>query len=105
MIAFPRLRAFVVPAEEGHITGGAERLGMQQPPLSRLLRGLEAELGSLLLHRLPRGVRPTAAGLALLGEARAVLARAEAVEDTVRRAARGEQGQLAVGFTSSAALH
>jgi DNA-binding transcriptional LysR family regulator len=105
MIELRRLRAFVVTAEEGHVTRAAERLGMRQPPLTRLLRGLEAELGGPLLHRLPRGVRPTAAGLALLEEARAVLARADGVAEVVHRAARGEAGRLAVGFTSSAALH
>lgn len=78
---------------------------MQQPPLTRLLRGLEEELGTLLLRRLPRGVEPTEAGLVLLEEARAVLARAAMLEENVRRAARGEAGRLAVGFTSSAALH
>ncbi|MGT2508299.1 LysR substrate-binding domain-containing protein [Cupriavidus basilensis] len=105
MIELRRLRAFVVLAEEGHVTRAAERLGMQQPPLTRLLRGLEDELGVLLMRRLPRGVRPTEAGLALLEEARAVLARAEGVAEVVRRAAAGEQGRLAVGFTSSAASH
>jgi DNA-binding transcriptional LysR family regulator len=105
LIELRRLRAFVAVVEEGHVTRAAERLGMQQPPLTRLLHGLEKELGVLLLHRLPRGVRPTEGGKALLAEARAVLARAEGVNDAVRRAARGEQGRLAIGFTSSAALH
>ena len=105
MIELRRLHAFVATAEEGHVTRAAERLGMRQPPLSRLLQGLEARLGCRLLRRLPRGVVPTEAGLALLEEARGVLARAGQVEDAVRRAARGEAGRLAVGFTSSAALH
>jgi DNA-binding transcriptional LysR family regulator len=105
MIELRRLAAFVAVAEEGHITRAAERLGMAQPPLSRLVRGLETELGTLLLRRLPRGVEPTEAGLALLEEARAVLTRSEQISDTVRRTARGEQGRLAIGFTSSAALH
>lgn len=105
MLTLRQLEAFVTVAEEGHITRAAERLGMQQPPLSRMLRAMEARLGVVLLHRLPRGVRPTEAGLALLEEARAVLGSAERVEESVRRAARGEQGRLAVGFTSSAALH
>lgn len=105
MIDLRRLQAFATVAEEGHITRAAERLGMAQPPLSRLVRGLETELGTVLLRRLPRGVAPTEAGLALLAEARAVLARAADIADTVRRTARGEQGRLAVGFTSSAALH
>jgi DNA-binding transcriptional LysR family regulator len=105
LIELRRLQAFVAVAEEGHITRAAERLGMAQPPLTRLIRGLETELGTLLLRRLPRGVRPTEAGLALLDEARIVLARAASVNETVRRTARGEQGRLAIGFTSSAALH
>jgi DNA-binding transcriptional LysR family regulator len=105
LIELRRLRAFVTVVEEGHVTRAAERLGMQQPPLTRLLRGLEQDLGVLLLHRLPRGVRPTEAGKALMTEANAVLARAEGVAQAVQRAARGEQGRLAIGFTSSAALH
>ena len=86
------------------MTRAAERLGMAQPPLTRLIRSLETELGTLLLRRLPPGVKPTEAGLALLEEARIVLGRAAEIGDTVRRTARGEQGRLAVGFTSSAAL-
>lgn len=105
MIELRRLRAFVAVAEERHVTRAARRLGMQQPPLTRLLQRLEAELGVLLLHRTARGVHPTEAGQVLLTEARAVLARAKGVPDAVRRAARGEQGRLAIGFTSSAALH
>ena len=105
MIDLRRLRAFVVLAEEGHVTRAAERLGIQQPPLTRLLQGLEAELGVLLMHRMPRGVRPTEAGKVLLDEAKIILERANGVADMVHRAARGEQGRLAIGFTSSAALH
>jgi len=105
MIDLRRLRAFVAIAEEGHITRAATRLGMQQPPLTRLLQGIEAELGVTLVDRTSHGVRPTAAGLALLREARDVLARAAGMAESVRRAARGETGRLAVGFTSSAALH
>jgi DNA-binding transcriptional LysR family regulator len=105
MLELRQLRAFVAIAEEGYITRAAERLGMQQPPLTRLLQSLEGELGVALMERLPRGVRPTAAGLALLDEARDILAHADGVADVVRRAARGERGRLAIGFTSSAALH
>ncbi len=105
MLELRHLRAFVLVAEEGHVTRAAERLGMRQPPLTRLLQGLEARLGCRLLHRQARGVVLTEAGLALLEEARAVIARAALVEDAVRRAARGEAGRLAIGFTSSAALH
>jgi DNA-binding transcriptional LysR family regulator len=105
MLDLRRLHAFVVLVEEGHVTRAAQRLGMQQPPLTRLLRGLEDELGVRLMDRLPRGVRATEAGKALAEEARAVLARAAGVAEVVRRAARGERGRLVIGFTSSAVLH
>ena len=105
MIELRRLRAFVTVVEEGNITRAAERLFIQQPPLTRLLQGLEDELGVTLLQRLPRGVRVTEAGGVLFEEARALLARAERLREAVQRAARGEQGHIAIGFTSSAALH
>src|ERR1700689_5946305 len=105
MIELRRLRAFAAVAEEENVTRAAEKLGMQQPPLTRLLRGLETELGVPLLIRLPRGVRPTEAGMALLEEARALLARAARIPETIHRVARGEQGRLAVGFFNSDPLH
>ncbi|MFB3302042.1 LysR family transcriptional regulator [Pseudomonas sp. AMR01] len=105
MLELRQLKAFVAIAEEGYITRAAERLGMQQPPLTRLLQSLEAELGTVLMERLPRGVRPTTAGLALLEQAREILAQADGLAEVVRRAAKGERGRLAIGFTSSAALH
>lgn len=92
MIELRRLRAFVTVVEEGNITRAAERLFIQQPPLTRLLQGLEDELGVTLLQRLPRGVRVTEAGGVLFEEARALLARAERLREAVQRAARGEQG-------------
>ena len=51
---------------------------------------------------LPRGVELTDAGTALLADARAILSHVDHAFATTRRTARGEQGQVAVGFTSSA---
>jgi DNA-binding transcriptional LysR family regulator len=105
MIELRHLRYFVAVAEAGHITRAAARLGIQQPPLSQQIQALEQMVGVPLLHRLPRGVEPTEAGRVFLDEARAVLARVGHAVDAAQRTARGEQGQLAVGFTSSAAFH
>jgi len=99
------LRYFIAVAEEGHITRAAERLGMQQPPLSQQIRALERELDVQLLRRKPRGVELTEAGRALLADARAILTHIDHAFATTRRTARGEQGRIAVGFTSSAPFH
>src|SRR6185437_2550207 len=99
------LRYFLAVAEEGHITRAAERLGMQQPPLSQQIQALERELAVQLFRRKPRGVELTDAGRALLDDARAILAHVDHAFATTRRTARGEQGRIAIGFTSSAPFH
>jgi len=96
------LRYFIAVAEEGHITRAAARLGIQQPPLSQQIHALERELDAQLFRRKPRGVVLTDAGRALLDDARAILAQVDHARATTRRTARGEQGRLVVGFTSSA---
>lgn len=105
MIELRHLRYFVTVAETGHITRAAARLGIQQPPLSQQIQALERTVGTALLRRLPRGVELTEAGRVFLTEARAALAQVDYAIDAAQRTARGEQGQLAVGFTSSAAFH
>jgi len=99
------LRYVIAVADAGNISRAAERLHIQQPPLTQQIRALEAELGVALFHRLPRGVEPTEAGRALVEEARAIVARAATLPAVAQRAARGEEGRLAIGFTSSAAFH
>src|SRR5215510_10740464 len=99
------LRYFIAVAEEGHITRAAERLGMQQPPLSQQIRSLERELDVQLFRRKPRGVELTDAGVAFLERARAILDQVDRAFATTRRTARGEQGRVVVGFTSSAPFH
>ena len=99
------LRYFVAVAEEGHVTRAAERLGIQQPPLSQQIRALETELGIQLFRRRPRGVELTDAGRALLGDARRILGDVESALAKAKRTARGEQGRIVVGFTSSAPFH
>jgi DNA-binding transcriptional LysR family regulator len=99
------IRYFIAVAEEGHVTRAAERLGMQQPPLSQQIRALERELDVQLFRRKPRGVELTYAGRALLGDARAIMAQVEHAFASTRRTARGEQGRITIGFTSSAPFH
>lgn len=95
------LRYFIAVAEEGHITRAAERLGMQQPPLSKQIKAIEREIGVQLFQRKPRGVELTDAGRALLGDARAMLAHLDHAFDTARRTARGVQGRISVSYSGS----
>ena len=99
------LRYFIVVAEEGHVTRAAQRLGMQQPPLSQQIRALERELGVQLFRRKPRGVELTDAGKVFLERSREILDDVDRAFATTRRTARGEQGRVVVGFTSSAPFH
>jgi DNA-binding transcriptional LysR family regulator len=99
-----QLRYFVAVAEEGHFGRAAQRLHMSQPPLSMQIKGLEAELGVELLNRSTRQVRLTDAGRAFLERARAILGSVREAQDAARGAEHGTQGQLHVGFISSATL-
>lgn len=96
------LRYFVAVAEELHFGRAAERLGLAQPPLSQQIKALERETGVMLLHRTKRRVELTAAGAIFLQESRKILAGADRAVLAARRAARGETGELVVGFVSSA---
>ncbi|MGY8708852.1 LysR family transcriptional regulator [Bradyrhizobium sp. 18BD] len=99
------LRHFVVVAEEGHITRAAERLGMQQPPLSQRIKAIEGELNVQLFRRKPRGVELTEAGRVFLDRARATLAHYDGAFQATRRAARGEQGHLCIGVLPTTLFH
>lgn len=99
------LRYFVAVAEEGHITRAAKKVGIQQPPLSQQIRALETELDVQLFRRLPRGVELTDAGRTLLTDARQILDQVEHARAATLRTARGEQGSIVIGFTSSAPFH
>jgi DNA-binding transcriptional LysR family regulator len=95
------LRYFVAVAEELHFGRAAERLHIAQPPLSQQIRRFEAELGEPLLYRTTRNVELAPAGEVMLERGREILAAVDAAVDDARRAARGEYGRLAIGFTGS----
>ncbi|WP_331738039.1 LysR substrate-binding domain-containing protein [Streptomyces sp. NBC_01276] len=81
------LRYFVAVAEELHFGRAATRLHMSQPPLSRAIKQLEADVGALLFARSAAGVRLTPVGTVLLDEARALLDHADRVRLRVSSAA------------------
>ncbi|ABM38175.1 LysR family transcriptional regulator [Polaromonas naphthalenivorans] len=95
-------RQFVAVAEELHFSRAAQRLNMTQPPLTQAIAQLEATLGLRLFDRTKRSVQLTAAGAALVPEARDLLARASALPVFARASADGEAGRLRLAFVSTA---
>ncbi|MBE9103198.1 LysR family transcriptional regulator [Vacuolonema iberomarrocanum] len=93
-----QLKYFVAVAEELNFRRAAERLFMEQPPLSRQIRRLEEELQVELFHRSKqRGVTLTASGQAFLDEARLTLSQAERAAKAAQQASKSEV--LAIGFS------
>ncbi len=97
------LRHFVAVAETLHFGRAAEQLYMAQPPLSQSIRQLEAEVGVALFERTSRRVLLTPAGAVFQARALRILASVEEAALAARRAERGEEGWLGIGFSASAA--
>lgn len=95
------LRYFVAVAEEENVTRAAARLHVSQPPLSRQMRDLEADLGVPLFERTPKSVRLTEAGKVFYREAQSVLQRADEAVAAVRAVAGGGAGELHLGYAPS----
>jgi DNA-binding transcriptional LysR family regulator len=94
MATLRQLEYLVTIVEEGTFTRAAERLHVTQPGLSHQFQALEREAGGLLLERLPRAVRLTPAGRAMLPHARAALAEAARATTAARRAAGAAAGEM-----------
>jgi DNA-binding transcriptional LysR family regulator len=96
MISMRALECLVTIVERASLTKAAAVLHMSQPALSHQIAAIERELGTPVIERLPRGTRPTAAGLAAATEARVALAAADRAVIAGRRVAAGAGGRIRI---------
>jgi DNA-binding transcriptional LysR family regulator len=97
-LKYPRMElrqiyVFVAVAEELHFGRAAARIHMAQSPLSRVIKKLESAIGTALFIRTKRSVRLTAAGTALLTDARTLLNAADELVDRALAAERSTARQ------------
>lgn len=96
-----QLRYFVAVADSGQFTAAARDLHVAQPSISKQVRKLEDDLGSVLLERRKTGIVLTDAGLILLPWAKRVLADVDGARAEIAGLASLERGRLSVGATPS----
>ncbi|MBC2660168.1 LysR family transcriptional regulator [Novosphingobium flavum] len=96
-----RLRYFVALANERNFTRAAQVLNIAQPPLSRQIRQLEAEIGAELVDRGSRPLRLTEAGRLLHEHAVQVLAGVEQIQSMVVRLSTPGRRRFVIGFVGS----
>lgn len=97
------LRYFAAVAEELHFARAAERLHIEQSPLSRAIKDLEYDLGVRLFERTTRSTRITWAGQVFLDECRRVLTAVDQAKVRARAAASGYHGHLRIGLSDGIA--
>ncbi len=93
------LRCFMAVAEELHFARAAERLHIEQSPLSRAIKELEEDLGEQLFIRTSRSTRLTRAGKLFLDHVPRIFTALHQARDSVKAAANGFHGQLRIAFS------
>lgn len=99
-----QLRYFIAIAEEGSLSGAAQRVSVAQPSLSQHVISLERELGVQLLERSPRGVSLTQSGQLLLSHAQQITRALENAVDAVRQSGHDAIGEVSFGLPSSVSM-
>ena len=101
-ITLRQLRSVRAIHSSAKISTAAKTLGLTAPAVTLQLQQLESEIGLPLFDRTPDGMRPTAAGLAVLEAARAIDERLRLLMDEIGALAEGKTGNLKLGVVSTA---
>lgn len=103
MIEFRHLRCFIAVAEELNFRRAAERIHLDQTPLSRTIRDLEDKLGVVLFVRSSRKLALTPSGEKLLEETRKLFIRLQRIKRVVREIDARYQDPLRIGVADGIA--
>lgn len=95
------LKVFLAVSTCGNMTTAAKRLGLTQSAVSQSIRQLEDNLGTVLLDRSERPLRPTAAGTVLQRHAVPLVEDALALATVVRQAGASKVHELRIGIIDS----
>ena len=101
-ITLRQLRSVRAIQNRAKISSAAKDLGLTAPAVTLQLQQLEAEVGLPLFDRTPEGMRPTAAGLAVLEAARAIDERLRLLNEEIASISEGKAGNLKLGVVSTA---
>ena len=100
-----QLEMFRAVAEEGGFTRAAQRLRVSQSAVSRQVKLLERELGSLLLHRTGKGVTVTGPGELLLKAANRIHRDLQDVAWQISETQKLQRGMLSLGGGMTVCMH
>lgn len=91
-------------AETGKLHLAAERSAMSQPAASRILAEVERRAGVALFDRAPDGMRPTAAGQAVIKHARSILEGLDNLDREIDLLRSGRAGTVRIGAVTGPAV-
>ena len=99
------LRMFFTVVRSGSFSRAADILNISQPAISKGVRDFELQVGCRLLNRSPKGVVPTAEGLALSHHAETLFAAERAAEEELLALRGLHSGSLRIGASTTIATY
>lgn len=99
------LRLFATVVRTGSFSSAADALHISQPSISKGVRDFELQLGCRLLDRLPKGVKPTREGAALMRHADVLFAAERSAEEELRALRSLDSGSLRIGASTTIATY
>lgn len=99
------LATFRLVVQRGSFSAAADVLGLSQPAVSLQVRQLEQFLQTRLLERTGRGIKATAAGIALLAHSEQIEQAVSAAVQSVSEFNREVSGSITLGTGATACIH